>query len=106
MKQWTERTERIAADIRGGPLHIVGRVRVVLHDHELAAAAFLWEPLQYADDPELCGRGLLEAGRSLAATAQETAALSVWAELRQRFPDTEWSKESETLERELRERAR
>jgi hypothetical protein len=106
VKQWAERAERMPADLRGGPLHVVGRARVTRHDHELAAAAFLWEPLQHADDPELCGRGLLEAGRSLAATAQETAALSVWAEIRQRFPDSEWARESETLERELRKSAR
>lgn len=106
VKQWADRVERMPADLRGGPLHIVGRARVALHDHELAAAAFLWEPLQHADDPELCGRGLLEAGRSLAATAQETSALAVWTEVRQRFPDSKWARESEALERELRERTR
>jgi hypothetical protein len=102
LKQWAERAERMPAEVRGGPLHVVGRARAARLDHELAAAAFLWEPLQHGDDPELCARGLLQAGRALASTGQESSALSVWAELRQRFPQTQWASEAETLERELR----
>lgn len=100
LKQWSDRAERIPAEVRGGPLHVIGRARAARLDHELAAAAFLWEPLQHSDDPELCARGLLEAGRALASTGQQSSARYLWGELRQRFPESMWSNEAEALDKE------
>lgn len=103
MRQWANRAEQIAPELRGGPLHLIGRARSIRREQELAAAAYLWEPLRHSDDPELCGRGLLEAGKVLADAAQERSAILLWTELRARFPETEWARESESLELKLRQ---
>lgn len=92
----------LAADVRPGPSHLLGRALAARSRSESAAAAYLWTATTGGAEGELAARSLLEAGVALNKVAQTGDAIRLWREAATRFPKTSWAQEATDLEQQAR----
>jgi hypothetical protein len=97
ISQWHERINAYPADLRAGPSFLLGKASALRHDYELAAAAFLWQPLVDDHDARLAARACLEAAAALATIGQQVEARTLLSETIGRYPDTPAAQNAQKL---------
>lgn len=99
---WRQRTGRMPAAIRGGPMYLVGRATTQQGDLLQAAADWLWLPLVYDSDEPLSARACFEAAEALADLGRIEEAVPLYDEVMQRYG---WSPFAADARRRLTELA-
>lgn len=86
-QRWRQFVDDLPAEIRAGPLFLIGCAAAQLHDDLNAAAAWLWLPFEYPHDRHLAAAAqvraaeiLLRAGNIPAARQQAQETLMRWAD--------------------------
>lgn len=97
---WRREIEGMPEALRGGPYYVLGEAYARLGDPQAAALAYLWVPLVYDEDRELAGRALLGAARALEKLGQRSEAITLIAEVRERFAETDAAREAAGVLRE------
>lgn len=92
LKHWEELVEKTPAEVRGGPMYMLGQAYAFRRENEQAAAAMLWIPLVYEDDRLFASHAMLEAADALRMHRSDTAALSLYREITQRYAGTQAAK--------------
>lgn len=97
-----QQIDELPAELRAGPMYLLGRAAAVRRDYELAAASLLWPPLCDDHDSRLAGRATLEASLALIKIGQRAEAEGLLVEVQQRFAETPLAGEAARLLKLLR----
>lgn len=86
---WEQAVEKMPADLRAGPLFVVGRAWSTRDDAERAAMVLLRMPILYGEQhPRLAAESLWTAGRMLEKLTRPEQAATLYRELVRDFPQT------------------
>ena len=86
---WEQAVEKIPADLRAGPLFVVGRAWSTRDDAERAALVLLRLPILYAEQqPRLAAEALWTGGRMLEKLTRPEQAATLYRELVRDFPQS------------------
>jgi tetratricopeptide (TPR) repeat protein len=87
-RRWATLVDELDADLRAGPLFLVGRAYEQQHDWLNAAAAWLWLPLELSEHRHLAADAQLRSADALFRAGDVAAARQQSQELLLRFGDT------------------
>jgi len=88
LQRWATLVEELPADLRAGPLFLLGRGYAQHHDWLNAAAAWLWLPLELPEHRHLAAEAQYRAADALARAGDVAASRQQAQELVLRFDDT------------------